>query len=176
MIGPIHCRLIAVVALLGGTVQAVETQRYHVSTQGNDRWSGALSEPATDGSNGPFATLSRARQAVRMDKKAGLKQPVEVLIEEGTYRLDEPLVFSTDDSGTESTPIIWQAKGKVILSGGRAITGWRETTLNGKTVWAAEIPEVKTGQWYFHQLFVNGQRRRRPRLPKQGFYRFTGSP
>ncbi len=176
MTRPIHGQLIAVLVLLGSTVQAAETQRYYVSIQGNDRWSGKLPEPSADGRDGPFATVPRAQEAVRANKRTGLKQPVEVIIGEGTYRPAEPLVFGPNDSGTESTPITWQAKGKAILSGGRTITGWRETTLNGKTVWAADIPEVRNGQWYFHQLFVNGQRRHRPRLPKQGSYRFTGSP
>ena len=33
------------------------------------------------------------------------------------------------------------------------------------------IPEVKNGQWYFCQLFVNGQRRQRARSPNTGYYR-----
>ncbi|MGQ9649933.1 MAG: hypothetical protein ACUVXJ_07470 [Phycisphaerae bacterium] len=59
MIRPIHCQLVAVLVLLGTTVQAAETQRYYVSIQGNDRWSGRLAEAAADGSDGPFATLPR---------------------------------------------------------------------------------------------------------------------
>ena len=39
------------------------TDEYHVSPRGNDAWSGRLSDPnATDG---PFATLERARDAIR---------------------------------------------------------------------------------------------------------------
>ena len=39
-----------------------------------------------------------------------------------------------------------------------------------------DIPEVKQGQWRFRQLFVNGDRRPRTRLPKQGEYRIESLP
>ena len=33
----------------------------------------------------------------------------------------------------------------------------------------ASLPDVKSGQWSFAQLFVNDQRRFRPRLPRHGY-------
>ena len=39
-----------------------------------------------------------------------------------------------------------------------------------------DIPEVKGGRWRFRQLFVNGVRRPRTRLPKQGEYRIASLP
>jgi parallel beta-helix repeat protein len=38
----------------------------------------------------------------------------------------------------------------------------------------AAVPDVKNGQWYFHQLFVNGIRRTRARSPNKGFYYVNG--
>ena len=38
---------------------------YYVSLQGNDGWSGTLAAPMVDGTDGPFATLERARDAIR---------------------------------------------------------------------------------------------------------------
>ena len=38
------------------------------------------------------------------------------------------------------------------------------------------MPEVKEGQWRFRQLFVNGARRPRTRLPRQGEYRIESLP
>ncbi len=173
--GPQKAIALAVFAF-GAAAHAAETQTYHVSPQGNDRWSGRFAQPAPEGNDGPFATLSRAQEAVRSTRQAAQQGLVEVIVQAGEYTLAEPLVFGPSDSGTHSSPITWRGSGKVIISGGRRITGWRETTLNGKAVWAADLPEVRSGKWYFHQLFVNGQRRSRPRLPKKGFYRFTGSP
>jgi len=39
-----------------------------------------------------------------------------------------------------------------------------------------DLPDVAAGKWYFRQLFVNGKRRRRPRLPKEGMYRIAEVP
>src|SRR5207249_7797146 len=38
---------------------------FYVATNGNDSWSGTLDAPNGDSSDGPFATLNRARQAVQ---------------------------------------------------------------------------------------------------------------
>jgi len=40
-----------------------------VATNGNDRWSGRFAQPTTDGSDGPFATLERARDSLRESRK-----------------------------------------------------------------------------------------------------------
>src|SRR4030095_9547731 len=37
-----------------------------------------------------------------------------------------------------------------------------------------EIPEFKPGSWDFVDLFVAGERRPRPRLPKTGWYQIAG--
>ncbi len=75
----------------------------------------------------------------------------------GTYRLDAPFVLEPQDSGTTNASVIFEAfpGERPIFSGGRAITGFRQ---NGN-LWEAELPETKSGQLYFRQLFVNGQRR-----------------
>ena len=41
---------------------------FYVSPTGNDRWSGTLSEPNATLTDGPFATLEKAREAVRILK------------------------------------------------------------------------------------------------------------
>ena len=38
---------------------------FYVSTDGNDRWSGRLSEANDTKTDGPFASLKRARDAIR---------------------------------------------------------------------------------------------------------------
>ncbi len=153
---------------------------FYVSPVGNDVWSGRLRAPNREGSDGPFATIARARDVIRAlgRQQAGLKRPVKVLIRAGTYFLSEPVVFLPEDSGTKQCPITYAGypREHPVISGGCLITGWRPAQVNGKQVWAADLPEVKQGKWYFRQLFVNGERRPRTRLPKQGFYQFTGLP
>ena len=153
------------------------TDEYHVSPRGNDAWSGRLSDPsATDG---PFATLERARDAIRaLRRTQSLQVPVRVTIHGGTYYLDSPLEFGPRDSGTEQAPVVYAAAAgeEVVLSGGRRLEGGRWGEVNGRKAWVVDIPEVKAGTWRFRQLFVNGERRPRTRLPKQGEYRIESLP
>ena len=88
----------------------------------------------------PFATLSAARDATRKLKRDGLKTPVEVIVQEGTYYLAEPLAFSLEDSGTPECPITYKAAdgAKVVLSGGKPLTGWRRVD---DKLWALDTPQ-----------------------------------
>ena len=43
----------------------------YVATDGNDAWSGTLPEPNGQKTDGPFATLERARDEIRKLKKQG---------------------------------------------------------------------------------------------------------
>ena len=63
--------VIVLLALATGTLcRAAETQAdFYVSTGGSDSWSGTLAAPNAQRSDGPFATLERARDAVRDLKK-----------------------------------------------------------------------------------------------------------
>lgn len=131
---------------------------FYVSTEGNDRWSGMLPEPNPMRTDGPFASIARAQRAARE------RGPAAVLIRRGTYFLAEPLMFTPDDSGTTYAAYPGE---KPVISGGRKITGF---TRNNQGAWQVELPEVKAGKWYFRDLYVNGERRSRPRLPTTGFH------
>ena len=54
-----------------------------------------------------------------------------------------------------------------VVTGGRRISGW---TVGTDGVWRVTLPEVRAGKWNFSQLFVNGERRYRPRVPAEGWY------
>jgi hypothetical protein len=108
---------------------------------------------------------------VRRLKAAGrLSEPVAICLHGGVYRLEETLVFSPEDSGTRETPITYAALAgqRPILSGGRAIRGWQKDG-GHPGLWKTVLPDVKAGHWYFHQLFVDGQRRTRARTPNRGY-------
>lgn len=72
----------------------------------------------------PFATLERARMAIREALQRG--ESGEVVIRRGTYELREPLTLGAADSGTADAPVVWRgAPGEEVrLSGGRSIDGW----------------------------------------------------
>jgi hypothetical protein len=60
-----------------------------------------------------------------------------------------------------------------VISGGRKIEGFRDTTVNGVPAWVATLPDVTSGSWYFKELFVDGRRVERSRFPKSGTFRIT---
>ncbi|MGQ9608618.1 MAG: right-handed parallel beta-helix repeat-containing protein [bacterium] len=138
---------------------------FYVAMNGNDSWSGRLEEPNQTKTDGPFATLERARDASRQTKGAS------IILREGTYYLDKPFILTPEDSGT-----IFSAykDEKPVISGGEKITGWKKATINGKNMWLAEIDDVKSGKWFFRELWVNGQRRTRARHPNKGYLKIAG--
>jgi hypothetical protein len=156
--------------LLACTAPRLPAADFFVAPNGNDAWSGKSAEPNTAGTDGPFASLTRAQQAVRNLKP---RQPVTVHLRGGVYHLEKTLEFTPQDSGTRDCPITYAAyrDEKPVISGGRAITGWRKAE-GGQ--WQTVVPGVRQGQWRFHQLFVNGQRRTRARTPNVGFLYTAG--
>ncbi|MCC7264320.1 MAG: right-handed parallel beta-helix repeat-containing protein [Candidatus Latescibacteria bacterium] len=135
----------------------------YVSTQGDDRWSGALAEPAAG--EGPFATLERARDEVRRLRATGLAEPVTVLVRGGRYLLAAPLVFDARDSGSREAPLSFAAyPGELpVLSGGSLVTGWQT---HAGPIRKAALPHSQGGRWPCRQLFCRGRRLRRARWPK----------
>lgn len=149
-------------ALLLTTLHAIE---FHVSPMGNDAWSGRFSVPNETRTDGPFATIPRARNAARAVAKA---EAVSIVVGPGTWYLEEPLVLTADDSGTAVAPVRWQGSPGTVISGGTRLTGW---SVRADGVWELDLPEAMN----FSQLWVNGERRFRPRLPKQGYFKIRSS-
>lgn len=112
-------RLLLVVALLL-TRTAVALELY-VAPNGSDANAGTRAKP--------FATLERARDAVR---QAG-KRPnagVTLWLRGGDHLRTNALELTAADSGTPDAPIVWQAykNENVRLLGGRALTGLAPVT------------------------------------------------
>jgi len=167
--------------MLSGTEQAKASPAFYVALNGNDQWSGKLDSPNDAKTDGPFATLESARDAVRelREQQGGkLSQAVTVSVRGGTHFLSETLVFMPEDSGTAECPVTFAAyEGeKPVISGGRLITGWKQEEVNGKKVWTAEIDAVKNGEWFFREMWVNGERRIRARYPAKGYLNVEESP
>jgi len=141
---------------------------FYVSLEGKDSWSGTLEAPNAAKNDGPFATLDRARRAVHDLKKGARNTPIIVMVRGGTYFLSAPLRFERGDSGKANAPIIYDAYPgeKPIISGGRPITGWKEVSTASKRLWAAQVPEVQDGKWFFRELWINGRRAVRARLTR----------
>ena len=162
---------ILVVSLMAKDALAqVREVSFYVAPKGNDAWSGKLPAPNKTKTDGPFATLHRAVEAVRELKRqqgGKLKQPVKIYLRAGTYFLREPVILTPEDSGGEGTPITFTAyrNEKVVISGGQRINGWKRKTVNGKLAWAVELPEVRNGKWFFRLLRVGSDWAIRARYP-----------
>ena len=154
---------------------------FYAAPDGDDSWSGKLPTPNSERTDGPFATLERARDVIREMKEVQggkINQPVIIYVRGGDYFLSEPLTFTPEDSGSEDCPIIYSSYpgDKAVISGGRKIEGWKKVTVEGKELYAAEIPEVRDGRWFFRELWVNGQRRKRARHPNKGYLSIAEVP
>ena len=121
---------------------------FFVSTNGSDQWSGRLAAPDRKGTDGPFATLAAALKATRA-KPAETTRPSSIHLGGGLYCLWEPLVLTPQDSGLT---IAAYPGTQPVLSGGRRITGWKETTVGGKRLWVAAVREARNGRWAFREL------------------------
>lgn len=147
-----------------------QTITLYASPYGNDRWTGRLPRPNPQRTDGPLASLQGARDAIRRMKREGkLNRPVKVLFANGRYVLKKPVVFTPEDSGTSATPIRYEAApgAQPVFDGGKRITGFRK---GADGVWVADVPEVRQGQWYFEQLWVNGRRATRARTPNRFYF------
>ena len=100
-----------------GLSQFTETERetimnadFYVAPNGSDEADGSLENP--------FATLEKARDAVRALDKSG-KNGITVAVKAGEYRINS-LTFTAEDSGTKECPVAYRAygDGEVILNGG----------------------------------------------------------
>ena len=180
-VGSLSTRQSHVLALAGGAATHPTDAKeiyFYVSMEGSDTWSGRSAAPNRTRTDGPFRTLARARDAVRrMKAQVSLNAPVTVFVRHGRFDLAAPLVFTPDDSGTSQAPVTYAAyPGEAAtVSGGREIGGWKPAAgARAQGVWMADVPDVKEGKWYFHELFVNGGRRQRARSPNTGFFRVDG--
>jgi len=145
----------------------LKEKKFFVARNGNDAWSGKLTEPNTEKTDGPFATLYQARDEVRKLKaqaKDGLIGPVTIMVRGGKYYPERTLDLRTVDGGTDEAPVTYMAyPGETpVISGGRRITEWQPYK---DKIFKCEIPEVKAGTLAFRQLFANGQRQVRARYP-----------
>ena len=127
---------------------AATAAEFYVATDGDDRAAGCIEQP--------FATLTRARDAIRAwkDSYGGtIPEPVTVRVRGGMHYLAEPLVLVPTDSGTARCPVVYEAfpDEQPVLSGGRPVAGWQPTDQGH---WTAVLPEVAEGRWRFHQLFA----------------------
>jgi hypothetical protein len=138
---------------------------FYVATSGNDHWSGTLASPNRAKTDGPFATIVRARDAIRELKAKGpLEGKVQVFVGRGAYFLTEPLVLSAADSGTELCQITYAAMpgDKISLRGSQPISNWQPYR---GSIYQAKLPASMLDSGPFWQLYYKGQKQILARYP-----------
>lgn len=116
----------------------------------------------------PFATLERARDAVRELARNGAAEDIVVRLRGGEYRLRSPLELTPEEVGSKQHAVIFAAAPgeRPILKGSRALSGsW--TRVEG-SLWRLAVPEARGIG--FRQLFRDGETLPRAREPDAGFY------
>ena len=149
--------------LAASKAPAAETSpEIHVAPNGSD------TNPGTQ--SNPLATLDAARQRTHAIVQQMAEGQVNVVIHDGTYRIDTPIVFTPNDGGTDTVSVNYIAApdAKPLISGGRPITGFKP---NPDGTWTAQIPDAKSGNWRFRQLHVSATRAVRAREPDEGWFR-----
>lgn len=77
-------------------------------------------------------TIEKALQNAREQKRLNGTTDIRLILSEGTYRLNAPVILRPEDSG-----ITIDGNGKAVVSGGVQIEGWRK---EGK-LFVADVPE-----------------------------------
>ncbi len=151
---------------LAGAADVKPGTTIFVAPGGNDAWTGSLPAPNAAKTDGPLATLDRARDRIREMKKAGPLPAggVAVVLRGGTYFLAHTFQLSQPDSGTADSPVVYRAAEaeQARLIGGRPVTGfvpYRDAILK-----AAVAAQGLKGV-YFRQLFFDGHRQHLARWP-----------
>jgi regulation of enolase protein 1 (concanavalin A-like superfamily) len=179
---------------------------FYVSPKGSDAWSGKLAEPNKNGTDGPFATIAKAKEAVRLlkltvykpKKKAvdprfkgtphllGTGRDILVLIRGGVYSLDKGLEFTAADGGERvetdlPTGAFEYHELKDYYVTYAAYPGEKAIISGGEKItgWTKE----NNGAWKasiqkegINDLYANGKRLTLARTPNSGFFYTEGQP
>ena len=98
--------------------------------------------------------IEKALQQAREERRLNNATDIYLRLQEGTYYLNQPITVRPEDSGTRIV-----ADGKVIISGGVKISGWKK---EGK-LYVAEVPDFNGRPLEFRQMYVNGTKAIRAR-------------
>lgn len=138
--------MVFAILMLNVSVQA--QVNYYVSPAGNDAGRGTQTKP--------FASISKALAEARKTKGS-----VVINLLEGTYYLNQPIVFKPEDAPkrNETLTIKNFKNRKVVISGSVPLKLKWETHKNG--IWQAKV----TQDLVFDQLLVNGKLQPMARYP-----------
>lgn len=110
-------------------LQGAAIATFYVSDTGNDDWSGQISSPNEQKSDGPLRTIEFACKLARR----GNDKTVQVRA--GTHFIKGPLQLGVQDSGLQLTNFPGEHP---VISGGLEVTDWRQERPG---IWSAALPQ-----------------------------------
>lgn len=99
-------------------------------------------------------SIEKALQQAREERRLNNATDICLRLQEGVYQLNQPITIRPEDNGTRIV-----ADGKVTISGGVSISGWKK---EGK-FYVADVPDFNGRPLEFRQLWVNGKKAVRAR-------------
>jgi len=137
------------------SIESIAMQEFFISPNGVDTNSGTKGKP--------FASFNRA---IKELKKYAGKEPIIIWFTDGTYYLNNTILFNNTISGTKENPIIISSVpgAKVKIKGSKLLDKlqWK---LFDTGVYVTKVPKHLN----FDQLFVNGDRKIRSRYPNHDY-------
>src|SRR5690348_3185796 len=116
---------------------------------------------------GPVSLEKAVDLLPRLKKIIG-EGAINIVLEDGTYKLNKPIYITPANGGTKDIKIIFTAD----VNAHPVISGGREILLTGHGVLSADIsPLLKDG--LPQDIYVNGDRAVRARIPDFGFLTFV---
>ena len=122
----------------------------YVSPDGDDSADGSIENP--------LATFAAAKE-----KAKELGGNLTVYFRGGTYYIYDTVAF--DENDAKNVVYAAYSDETPVFSGARPITGWKETTVNGVTVWSADYTFDKTLALYDAKESLPT-----PRYPSEGYF------
>lgn len=161
--------LVCGIAFLRGSSSAAAAaqETYYIAPSGNDANAGTL--------DAPFLTIKKAC-AVVQTINTNMTGDIIVYLRRGMYTIDSTIHIGNALSGTNGFTVKFMNYNNEMpmISGGRGITGW---TLSDQT---KNIYQATGVDFNFRQLYVNGEKATRARMPnllsgnKTNWYQLTG--
>lgn len=130
---------------------------FHVSPRGDDAAAGSA--------EAPFATLTRARDAIReLRKKAALPGPARVLLHDGVHEITQTLELDVVDGRSDGQPVTYEAApgARPRLVGARKVEGF---TPHQGAIRKAEVKALLPSKGQWRQLLLDGERQPLARYP-----------
>jgi hypothetical protein len=130
--------------LMGFSAFTQKTTKYFVSPSGKDTYAGTIEKP--------FATLNRARLAIRGAHKLNQQDSIIVYLRKGVYSLKTSFVLDSLDSGDDNAPVVYSAYAneEVRINGSISIPVKKAIKVSDANILSRFVPEAKD-----HILQVN---------------------